>query len=280
MPHRIIIIAEGGINHLGSVDLCKKLIDVAADAGADVFKLQKRDIDSCYTKTELDAFRESPFGTTNRELKEQLEFNRDEYDIIIDYCNKKGLEFMASAWDMKSVEFLKKYDLQCYKIPSARLNHIPLLEEIAKQQKYTFISTGMSIIEEVDIAVQIFKNNNCPFELMHCNSRYPMPVEEANLECMNFLKERYNCRVGFSDHGPGLITSLVAASLGAHSIERHITLDRTMYGSDQSASVDPNGFKKLCEWLREIPKTFGTRDKVITTAEWESRRKLWRTYDL
>lgn len=276
----IFIIAEVGINHNGEPELAKKLIDVAYDAGCDAVKFQKRTVDKVYSKEFLDSPRESPWGTTQKAQKEGLEFGREEYAQIDAYCKKKGFLWFASAWDKESLLFLRKYNLKYNKIASALITHTKLLEMVAEEGKYTFISTGMSKLEEIDKAVSIFEKKNCPFELMHCNSVYPMKDEDANLKVIETLKKRYNCKVGYSGHEVGLQISLAAASLGATSIERHITLDRTMYGSDQVASLEPVGLKRLVRDIRIIEKAFGDGIKQLTEAEEDVKAKLrplnWR----
>ncbi len=254
----IYCIAEIGINHNGDLDITKKLIDVAADAGADAVKFQKRDIDSVYTQEFLEGPRESQWGTTQREQKMGLEFGEDEYAAIDAYCKEKNIDWFGSAWDMKSIEFLDKFDLKYHKIASAMIVDHDFLNEIAKRGLHTFISTGMTDEQMIDDAVKIFRNQDCSFELMHCISTYPMLNEDANLNCINTLKEKYNCNVGYSGHeSGGLAISYAAAGMGITSLERHITLDRSMYGSDQSASIEPAGFQMLIGGIREIEKAKG-----------------------
>tara|TARA_B100001250_G_scaffold360657_1_gene338263 strand:- start:8972 stop:9811 length:840 start_codon:yes stop_codon:yes gene_type:complete len=254
----IYCIAEIGINHNGDLDIAKKLIDVASDAGADAVKFQKRDIDSVYTQEFLQGPRESQWGTTQREQKMGLEFGKDEYATIDAYCKEKNIDWFASAWDMKSIEFLDKFDLKYHKIASAMIVDYDFLNEIAKRGMHTFISTGMTDEKMIDDAVKIFRNHDCSFELMHCISTYPMLNEDANLNCINTLKEKYDCNVGYSGHeSGGLAVSYAAAGIGISSLERHITLDRSMYGSDQSASIEPTGFKMLIGGIREIEKAKG-----------------------
>jgi N-acetylneuraminate synthase len=260
------------------VDIAKKLIDVAVLAGCNAVKFQKRTIEEVYTPEELDKFRESPFGTTNREQKNGLEFEKKEYDEINNYCKTKKIEWLASAWDLKSQDFLKSYNLKYNKVASAMLTIEPMLLSIAKEGKYTFISTGMCTLDEIDNAVNIFKKNNCPFELMHCNSTYPMDNKEANLKMIDVLKSRYNCKVGYSGHEKGLQISLAAVALGATSIERHLTLDRTMYGSDQPASLEPTGFIHLVRDIRIIEDAMGNGEKCITEQEKPIRAKLTKVY--
>ena len=254
----IYCIAEIGINHNGDLDITKKLIDVAADAGADAVKFQKRDIDSVYTQEFLEGPRESQWGTTQRAQKMGLEFGENEYAIIDAYCKQKNIDWFGSAWDMKSIEFLDKFDLKYHKIASAMIVDHEFLNAIAKRGLHTFISTGMTDEKMIDDAVKIFRNQDCSFELMHCISTYPMLTEDANLNCIHTLKEKYNCNVGYSGHeSGGLAISYAAAGMGITSLERHITLDRSMYGSDQSASIEPAGFKMLIGGIREIEKAKG-----------------------
>ena len=276
--NKTYVIAEIGINHNGDMNIAKKLIDIAKDSGCDAVKFQKRTIEDVYTPEELDVHRESPFGTTNREQKNGLEFGKTEYDEIDSYCRKLGIDWFASAWDIDSQKFLRQFNLKYNKVASAMLTVEPLLEEIASEGKHTFISTGMSTLDEIDRAVEIFKQHNCPFELMHCNSSYPMNNEDANLSMISKLKEKYGCDVGYSGHERGLIVSLAAVALGATSIERHITLDRTMYGSDQSASIEPKGLNMLIRDIRAIEVSIGDGEKTMTEVEINCRKKLANPY--
>ena len=253
----IFIIAESGINHNGSLDIAKQLIDLAKDAGADAVKFQKRTIDLVYTKELLDSPRQSPWGTTQREQKEGLEFGLAEYNEIDRYCRAKGIPWFASAWDLESQEFLRQFDLKYNKVASAMLVYEPLLRMVAEEQKHTFISTGMSKIADLDRVVNIFREAACPFELMHCVSIYPMTDEDANLSRIRSLAERYGCNVGYSGHEVGLAVSHAAAAMGITSLERHITLDRSMYGSDQAASVESAGFRSLVGAIRKIEQAMG-----------------------
>jgi len=253
----IFVIAEIGINHNGSLDIAKQLIDVAKEAGADAVKFQKRSIDLVYTQEFLDSPRESPWGKTQRAQKEGLEFNAEQFREIDRYCKEKGIEWFASAWDVESQEFLRQFDLKYNKIASAMLVHEPLLRMVAEEKKHTFISTGMSDIQHVERAIEIFREAGCPFELMHTVSTYPMDDEDANLNRIKALRERFDCNVGYSGHEVGLAVSYAAAALGISSLERHITLDRAMYGSDQAASVEPSGFRMLVGAVRKIEKAMG-----------------------
>lgn len=268
------IIAEIGINHNGDMKLAKKLIDTAVIAGCDAVKFQKRTVDKVYTKEYLDGPRQSPWGTTQRAQKEGLEFGKEQYDEIDRYCKEKGIAWYASAWDLDSQKFLQQYDCKYNKVASAMLTNDELLEEIAGEKKYTFIATGMSSYEEIDHAVEIFRKHDCPFELMHCNSTYPMPMEDANLKLIHVLEEKYGCKVGYSGHEAGTLVSTCAVAAGATSIERHITMDRNMYGSDQKASIEPYELCKLVKDIRDTEKIMGTGEKILTAAEEEVKKKL------
>lgn len=268
------IIGEIGINHNGDLSIAKKLIDVAAEAGCDAVKFQKRTVDIVYTKEYLDGPRESPWGTTQREQKEGLELGKAEYDAIDAYCKEKGIAWFASAWDVESQKFLRQYDLKYNKVASAMLVRDDLLREIASEKRYTFISTGMSTWEEIDHAVAIFREAGCPFELMHCNSTYPMAEEDANLRLMTALRERYGCKVGYSGHEAGTFVSTLAVAAGATSIERHITLDKTMYGSDQKASIEPDELRELVKSIRRAEAILGSGERVLSAAEEATKKKL------
>ncbi|MFC1535277.1 N-acetylneuraminate synthase family protein, partial [Thermodesulfobacteriota bacterium] len=259
----IFIIAEIGINHNGDVAIAKQLIDVAKIAGANAVKFQKRTIDLVYTKEMLDSPRESPWGTTQWEQKEGLEFGFDEYQEIDRYCKEKNLEWFASAWDIKSQKFLQKFDCKYNKIASAMIIYDDLLKEVASEKKHTFISTGMSSYDQIDNAVNIFEKAGCPLELMHCVSTYPMEDEDANLNRIKTLQERYRCNVGYSGHEVGLAVSYAAAALGISSLERHITINRAMYGSDQAASVETAGFIQLVGAVRKIEKAMGNGELTM-----------------
>lgn len=268
------IIAEIGINHNGDIELAKKLIDTAVIAGCDAVKFQKRTVDKVYTKEYLAEPRKSPWGETQRAQKEGLEFGKKEYDEIDTYCRGKGIEWYASAWDIDSQKFLQQYDCKYNKIASAMLTNDELLEEVAQEGKYTFIATGMSTLEEIEHAVEIFEKRHCAYELMHCNSTYPMPTEDANLKVIKVLADIYKCKVGYSGHEEGTLVSTCAVAAGASSIERHITMDRTMYGSDQKASIEPYELCKLVKDIRETEKIMGTGEKILTEAEEEVKKKL------
>ena len=263
----IKIIAEIGINHNGDMDICKELIDVAANSGANCVKFQKRDIDQVYTQDFLNSSRESPWGTTQREQKTGLEFSSEQYQEIENYCKSKGLEWFASAWDINSQKFLRQFNSKYNKVASAMIVHTELLKEIASEGKHTFISTGMTTYDDIQDAVNIFRKANCSFELMHTVSTYPMKDEDANLNMIKTLREKFDCNVGYSGHEVGLAVSYAAAALNITSLERHITLDRAMYGSDQSASVEPSGFKQLVGAIRKIELAMGDGIKKTIEAE-------------
>ena len=246
------LIAEIGINHTGDINLAKKLIDVATENKFDAVKFQKRDINLVYSKEVLDTPRQSPWGNTTREQKYGLEFEKKEYDEIDSYCRKKKIDWFASAWDINSLNFLDNYNLKYHKIASAMIVDKNFLIEVSKRKKHTFISTGMSSLEDIKNAVKIFEEELCSFELMHCVSTYPMKVQDANLSTIDQLKKEFNCKVGYSGHENGVVVSLAAFMIGISSLERHITLDRAMYGSDQAASLEPSGVKFLSESLEKM----------------------------
>ena len=263
----IFIVAEIGINHNGDVKICKDLIDVAAESGCDAVKFQKRDLDQVYTQEFLDSSRESPWGTTQREQKAGLEFGINEYQEIDQYCKEKGIEWFASAWDLNSQEFLQQFDCKYNKVASAMIVYEDLLKMIAKEGKHTFISTGMTTYDDIQKAVDIFREENCPFELMHTISTYPMKDENANLRMINTLREKYRCDVGYSGHEAGLAVSYAAVVFGITSLERHVTLSRAMYGSDQSASIEPAGIKQLVGAVRKIESAMGDGIKKVIDEE-------------
>ena len=271
---KIYIIAEIGINHNGDINIAKNLIKVAKDAGCDAVKFQKRTVELIYSKELLDSPRESPWGTTQREQKLGLEFNIDQYKEIDRYCKEIGIEWFASAWDIESKRFLRQFNLKYNKIASAMIVDIAFLKGVASEGKHTFISTGMSTIGDIDRAVDIFQKANCPFELMHCVSTYPMEDEDANLNCITIMRNRFKCNVGYSGHETGLAVSYAAAALGITSLERHITLDRSMYGSDQPASVEPIGLRQLVGAIIKIEKAMGDGKIDIIEKEVPIAKKL------
>lgn len=270
----VFIIAEIGINHNGDIETCKKLMKVASDAGCDAVKFQKRNINKVYTKSFLDSSRDSPWGKTQRDQKQGLEFGKKEYDSISTFAKKLNIDWFASAWDLDSLGFLKQYDCKYNKIASAMLVDKNFIEAVAREKKYTFISTGMSTMDQIKDAVDIFKKNNCSFELMHTVSTYPMADRDANLNCIPMLRKTFSCDVGYSGHESGLAISYAAIALGATSLERHITLNRTMYGSDQAASIEPNGLRQLVGAVRKIEISLGDGIKRITSEEKVIAKKL------
>ncbi len=253
----IYIIAEIGINHNGDIDIAKSLIQEAKLAGCDAVKFQKRDIGLVYKKDFLDSYRESPWGNTQRDQKQGLELTEDEYLQIDSYSKELNIDWFASAWDIKSQNFLKNFNCKKNKIASAMIIDTNLLTEVAKEGKHTYISTGMSEYEDIKRAVDIFRKENCSFELMHCRSTYPMKDDQANLGAIKTLREEFKCDVGYSGHESGLAISYAASALGITSLERHITLDRAMYGSDQAASIEPSGLTQLVGAVRKIESAIG-----------------------
>jgi N-acetylneuraminate synthase len=278
MIGNIFLIAEIGINHNGDLDIAKKLMDNAKLANFDAVKFQKRTIDVVYSKEILDIPRESPWGTTTREQKEGLEFSYEEYQEIDKYAKHKNIEWFASAWDLNSLEFLKKFNLNYNKIASAMIVDKNFLKEVAKQKKHTFIATGMSTLENIKDAVNIFTENKCSFELMHCVSTYPMNPSDANLKTISALKKMFNCNVGYSGHENGIAVSLAASFFGLSSLERHITLDRTMYGSDQAASLELSGMKNLTDSLEKFFIAFGEPKLGFITEEEKLIAKKLRSH--
>jgi N-acetylneuraminate synthase len=272
-PH-CYLIAEIGINHNGDIEIAKQLIDLAANAGCDAVKFQKRTVDVVYPQDLLDSPRESPWGTTQRDQKEGLEFGKEEFDEIDRHCRECGIEWFASAWDPESLEFVAGYDPPHHKIASALITSDEMLEAVASLGVHTFISTALSGWEEVDHAVEVFRSKDCPFTLMHCIGTYPMDDEEANLSLLPQMRERYGVPVGYSSHEKGLVCSTMAAALGATAIERHITLDRTMYGSDQAASLERRGLELLVRDVRALPAIWGDGEKRLTERERPVAEKL------
>jgi N-acetylneuraminate synthase len=271
----IFVTAEIGINHNGDIDIAKKLIDMAKKAGCDAVKFQKRTIEKVYSKEILDSPRNSTWGSTTRDQKLGLEFEKEEYDKINDYCKKIGIEWFTSCWDIDSQLFIREYNCKYNKVASAMLTNIELLKTIAEEKKHTFIGTGMSTIDEIREAVKIFQEKNCPFELMHSNSTYPTKLEEANIKCIQTLKNEFKCNVGYSGHeSVSYLVCVCAAVLGATSIERHITLDRSMYGSDQSASLEFVGLERMVRNVKQIEMILGDGIKRVWDSELPIKKKL------
>jgi len=271
----IFIIAEIGINHNGDINIAKQLIRAASVAGCDAVKFQKRDIDLVYTREMLDSPRESPWGTTQRAQKQGLEFGQKEYQEIDRYCSEVGIDWFASAWDMNSLRFLDQFSCKYAKIASAMIVDLPFVEEVAKRKKHTFISTAFSDIPMIEKTVDIFRKIGCPFELMYCVGTYPAKEEDIDLNCIKTLREHFKCDVGYSGHEVGLAISYGATGQGITSLERHITIDRAMYGSDQAASVEPVGLWTLVGSVRKINKAIqGDGKKRILPAEQVVANKL------
>lgn len=274
VARHVFVIAELGINHNGDVDIAKQLIDLAHKFGCDAVKFQKRSIDVVYEADFLESPRESPWGSTQRAQKEGLEFGEVEYDLIDAYCRGLGMPWFASAWDVESQLFLRRYDPPYNKIASAMLTHGELLETVAAERKLTFVSTGMSSLDQIDVAVEVFRRSDCPFVLMHTVSDYPAAEETLNLRRIHELRTRYKCRVGYSGHEVSPTPSILAAAFGAVAVERHITLDRAMYGSDQAASLEERGLDILIKGLRSLPEVLGDGALRITEGEAANARKL------
>jgi N-acetylneuraminate synthase len=271
----VFVTAEIGINHNGDIEIAKQLIDAAKTAGCDAVKFQKRTVEKIYSKEVLDSPRDSPWGTTTRDQKLGIEFEKEEYDIIDEYCKNREIEWYASAWDIDSQIFLRQYDLKHNKVASAMLTHHQLLNIIAEEKRHTFVSTGMSTMEQIRDAVEIFKKNDCPFELQHSVSTYPMNTQDANLRCIQTLKEAFGCNVGYSGHeSSGYLISDIAVAIGATSIERHITLDRAMYGSDQAASLEIHGLLRQVRDVRQIESILGDGVKRVLESEVPIMKKL------
>ena len=269
------MIAEIGLNHNGSINIAKKLIDKACEAGADCVKFQKRNVNTLAIKEVLDAEdnRFPEFGKTYREIREYLEFSQEQYEEIKQHCDKKNIIFLCSAFDIESADFLEQLGVEAYKIASHCLTNLPLIEHIARKGKPMLVSTGMSTIDEIDETVMLIKKYNCPFMLFHCVSSYPQSAEESNLKMINVLSKRYNVPVGYSGHEIGIIISLAAIALGAKAIERHFTLDRNMIGFDHKLSLQPEELKELITKGREIERALGSGEKKITDKEWITRKK-------
>ncbi len=268
------VVAEVGINHNGSLNNAKKLINMAHLFGCDAVKFQKRTIDIVYSKEELARPRESIFGNTNGDLKRGLEFGYDEYKEIDKYCKELGILWFASCWDEKSVDFIEQFDVCAHKVPSACLTDTGLLKHIKQTNKPILLATGMSTQKEIDKAVETVGTDN--MILYHCTSTYPTANNEINLMCIKTLKERYGCLVGFSGHEKGIFPSAAAVVLGACSVERHITLDRTMWGSDQAASLESEGLRRMIRDIRSVSAIMGDGKKVVYESEIPIKAKLRR----
>lgn len=268
------IIAEIGINHNGSVSLAKKMIDIAVTTGCDAVKFQKRTVDVVYTKEELAKERKSVFGNTNGDLKRGLEFGEDEYREIDEYCKRKGIIWFASCWDEGSVDFMEKFDVPCYKIASASLTDDNLLKYTKSKGKPLLLSTGMSTLEEIRHAVSILGEDN--LVIFHCTSTYPSNTEEMNLRVIESFKKEFKCPIGYSGHERGVTPSVLAVALGADAVERHITVDRTNWGSDQAASLEMAGLYHMVRDIRQVPTLLGDGVKVVYPREVPIIEKLRR----
>jgi N-acetylneuraminate synthase len=268
------VVAEIGINHNGDPEIAKKLIDAAVNSGCNAVKFQKRTVEVVYTPEELARPRENPFGPTNGDLKHGLEFGQREYETINRYCQEKGIPWFASCWDEASVDFIEQFEPPCYKIASASLTDDALLRYTRRCGRPIIMSTGMSTLKQVDHAVEVLGRDD--LILLHTNSTYPSRVEELNLRVIHTLRERYGVPVGYSGHEVGLATSVAAVALGACVVERHITLDRAMWGSDQAASVEPAGFARLVKDIRAVEKSLGDGKKSVFESEVPVQQKLRR----
>ena len=271
----VFITAEIGTNHLGSVEIAKQIVDIAVITGCDAIKFQKKDVEKIYSKEFLDSFLGSPWGTTQREMRLHREFSEKQFREIDRYCKKKKIHWYTSCWDIGSQIQMRKFKTKYNKIASPMLIHHKLLETVAEEQKYTFIGTGMSTLKDITTAVKIFRKHDCPFELMHCHSAYPMPIEEANLRLIPFLKKKFKCKVGYSGHEVSASNICIpAVILGATSIERHTTLDRSLYGHDQAASLEPIGLFQLVRDIRRLEKILGNGKKQVWKSELYAQKKL------
>jgi len=269
------VVCEIGINHNGVLDNALKLIDISKIAGCSCVKFQKRNPEICVPEHQKNVMRDTPWGRISYiDYRHKIEFGRKEFDVINKYCQERDIDWTASVWDSDSLEFLLSYDVPFIKIPSAMLTNEALILEACRTDKEVWISTGMSLEEEIDKAVELLKNNANGFLVMHCNSSYPSHVDDLNLRYIQTLKNRYNCRVGYSGHEFELVTSISAVVLGAEALERHITLDRTQWGSDQLASVEPHGLMGLMDGIRKVERALGDGKKHLYESELAIRNKL------
>ena len=271
----VFIIGEIGTNHAGNINIAKKIIDAAVDSGFNAVKFQKKNVEKIYTNKFLDSYLESPWGTTQREMRLYREFSNKQFNEIDKYCKKKKIPWFVSCWDVDSQIEMKKFKLKYNKIASAMLIHEKLLKIVAKEKKYAFVSTGMSEMKDIEKAVKIFRKEKCPFELLHTNSSYPMKNNEANLKLISSLAKKFKCNVGYSGHEKGAsFVSTAAVIMGATTIERHITIDRTLYGHDQAASLEPEGMRRLVRDIRMIDEIMGDGVKRIWKSELPNMKKL------
>lgn len=268
---KTFITAEIGINHNGSIDMAKKLIDTAVMAGCDAVKFRKKSGEQGDLETSQETQLEYPLYEEG-----SIEFGKAEYDEIDAYCREKNIDWYASAYDIESQLFLRQYNLKYNKVASPMLVNDELLETVAEEKRYTFMATGMSTYEEIDHAVEVFRRYDCPFELMHCVSAYPMVSIDANLRLIHKLNERYQCKVGYSGHEIGTLVSVCAVAMGATSIERHITLSKMLPGKEQKLSIEPGELWKLIKDIREAELIMGNGEKVFSEAELMVRKKFRR----
>lgn len=269
------VIAEIGINHNGSVDLAKRMIDEAVMAGCDAVKFQKRTVTKVYTPEELDVYRPNYYGSTNRDLKLGLELSYEDYCIIDEYCRDKKIMWFASCWDLDSVDFIEQFDVPCHKVASAMLTDDEFLLKLKSLGKPIMLSTGMSSMEEIRHAVDLLGEDN--LVLFHCTSTYPTNHTEINLRVIEAFREEFSCPIGYSGHERGLLPSILSVELGANSVERHITVDRTLWGSDQAASLEPEGLRRMVRDIREVKKILGDGNKKVYDSELPVRDKLRKT---
>ncbi len=274
--HPVYIIAEIGINHNGNIEVAKQLIDASVSAGCDAVKFQKRTPELCVPDDQKDKMRHTPWGYISyMEYREKVEFGKDEFSEIVDYCQLKGIDWQASAWDEPSVDFLEQFDPLAHKVASASLTDSTLLLKMRQQGRPIILSTGMSQMEQIKAAVELVGTDD--LILAHCTSAYPCPPAELNLKMIQTLRDMYPCPIGYSGHEVGLPTTVAAVTLGACLIERHITLDRAMWGSDQAASIEPGGLRKLVKYIRVVEEALGDGVKTVYESEQPGLQKLRRT---
>lgn len=273
--HPTFIIAEIGINHNGDVEIAKQLVDAAAEAGCDAVKFQKRTPELCVPEEQRDKMRHTPWGYISyMEYRDRVEFGLDEYSTIADYCLSKDIDWFASSWDQPSVDFLEQFDPIAHKVPSALLTDSALLRKLKEQGRPIILSTGMSEMEQIKAAVDILSTDD--LVIAHCTSTYPCPPKQLNLRMIQTLRDMYPCPIGYSGHEVGLPTTVAAVTLGASVVERHITLDRAMWGSDQAASVEPGGVRRLVKYIRVVEEALGDGVKTVYESEMPSLEKLRR----
>ncbi|MFO8036885.1 MAG: N-acetylneuraminate synthase family protein [Anaerolineales bacterium] len=273
--HPTYIIAEIGINHNGDVGIAKQLVDAAAEAGCDAVKFQKRTPELCVPEEQRDKMRHTPWGYIDyMEYRGKVEFGLDEYEEIADYCQSKDIDWFASSWDQPSVDFMEQFDPIAHKVPSALLTDSALLEKLREQGRPIILSTGMSEMEQIKAAVDLLGTEN--LVIAHCTSTYPCPPKQLNLRMIQTLRDMYPCPIGYSGHEVGLPTTVAAVTLGAGLVERHITLDRAMWGSDQAASVEPGGMRRLVKYIRVVEEALGDGVKTVYESELPSLEKLRR----